>query len=337
MDGRPTSMSADQLAPLVADLHLLTVLAATQSFTETARRLGLSKASVSSRISDLERTAGLTLVRRTTRSVGLTDAGQQLVDELQPAFSRILDGYSSVRDLVGAPRGLIRVTAPVALGRQHLAPCVATFLRQFPEIAIELDLTDRFVNLPAEGFDLAIRHTSTPPETHRAWALCATRSVLLASAAYVAQRGLPGHPSDLAGHDCLLYLSQTGKLGQTGRSHGATWLFEKKAGGKKLKNSGGERVSVPIKGPLKANNSEVLRDALLAGLGIGLLPDFSVPASQSLVEVLPDWQVQGFFGERIYALRAWSPQVPKAVQCFVAHLKANFAGGFPPAAAGCQN
>ncbi|MFM9900803.1 MAG: LysR substrate-binding domain-containing protein [Polaromonas sp.] len=330
-------MSADQLAPLVADLHLLTVLAATQSFTETARRLGLSKASVSSRISELERTAGLTLVRRTTRSVGLTDAGQQLVDELQPAFSRILDGYSSVRDLVGAPRGLIRVTAPVALGRQHLAPCVATFLRQFPEIAIELDLTDRFVNLPAEGFDLAIRHTSTPPETHRAWALCATRSVLLASAAYVARRGLPSHPSDLAGHDCLLYLSQTGKLGHTGRSHGATWLFEKKAGGKKLKNSGGERVSVPIKGPLKANNSEVLRDALLAGLGIGLLPDFSVPAGDALVELLPDWQVQGFFGERIYALRAWSPQVPKAVQCFVAHLQANFVGGFPPAAAGCQN
>ena len=330
-------MSADQLAPLVADLHLLTVLAATQSFTETARRLGLSKASVSSRISELERTAGITLVRRTTRSVGLTEAGQQLVDELQPAFSRILDGYSSVRDLVGAPRGLIRVTAPVALGRQHLAPCVATFLQQFPEIVIELDLTDRFVNLPAEGFDLAVRHTSTPPETHRAWALCATRSVLLASAAYVNQRGLPSHPSDLAGHDCLLYLSQTGKLGQTSRSHGATWLFEKKAGGKKLKGSGAERVSVAIKGPLKANNSEVLRDALLVGLGIGLLPDFSVPAGDALVEVLPDWQVQGFFGERIYALRVWSPQVPKAVQCFVAHLQANFAGGFTPAAAGCQN
>ncbi len=332
-------MSSDQLAPLVADLHLLTVLADTHSFTETARRLGLSKASVSSRISELERTAGLTLVRRTTRSVGLTEAGQQLVDELQPAFSRILDGYSSVRDLVGAPRGLIRVTAPVALGRQHLAPCVAQFLRQFPEISIELDLTDRFVNLPAEGFDLAIRHTSAPPDTHRAWALCGTRSVLLASADYVARRGLPAHPSDLAEHDCLLYLSQTGKLGQTGRSQGASWLFEKKVAAKKLKNEPGiaERVSVPIKGPLKANNSEVLREALLAGLGVGLLPDFSVPAGDALVEVLPDWQVQGFFGERVYALRAWSPQVPKAVQCFVAHLQANFAGGFTPSAAACQN
>jgi DNA-binding transcriptional LysR family regulator len=331
-------MSTDQLAPLVADLHLLTVLAATQSFTETARRLGLSKASVSSRLSELERTAGLTLVRRTTRSVGLTEAGQQLVDALQPAFSRILDGYSSVRDLVGAPRGLVRVTAPVALGRQHLGPCVATFLQQFPEISIEMDLTDRFVNLPAEGFDLAIRHTSTPPETHRAWVLCSSRSVLLASADYVARRGMPTHPSALAGHDCLLYLSQTGKLGQTHRSHGATWLFEKKAATHKLKSSSSaERVSVSIKGPLKANNSEVLRDALLAGLGIGLLPDFSVPVGDALVEVLPDWRVQGFFGERIYALRAWSPQVPKSVQCFVAHLQANFAEGFAPKVAGRRN
>jgi DNA-binding transcriptional LysR family regulator len=241
-----------------------------------------------------------------------------------------------VRDLVGAPRGLIRVTAPVALGRQHLGPCVAAFLQQFPEIAIEMDLTDRFVNLAAEGFDLAIRHTSTPPETHRAWVLCPSRSVLLAGADYVARRGVPSHPSELAGHDCLLYLSQTGKLGQAHRSHGATWLFEKKAATHKLKSSSSnaERVSVSIKGPLKANNSEVLRDALLAGLGIGLLPDFSVPAGDALVEVLPGWRVQGFFGEHIYALRAWSPQVPKAVQCFVAHLQASFAEGFPPTVAG---
>ena len=95
-----------------------------------------------------------------------------------------------------------------------------------------------------------------------------------------------------------------------------------------------ERVGVHITGSLKANNSEVLRDALLAGLGIGLLPDFSVPdaASESesapLVPVLPDWQVQGFFGDRIYALRPWSAQVPKAVQCLVEHLRQSFARGF---------
>jgi DNA-binding transcriptional LysR family regulator len=191
-------MSSDQLSPLVADLHLLTVLAATRSFTETARRLGASKASVSMRISELERAAGVTLVRRTTRSVGLTEAGQQLVNGMQPAFNRISESYTAVKDLVGTPRGLIRVTAPVALGRQHLAPFVAAFLKRFPDIHIELELTDRFVNLANEGFDLAIRHTNAPPETHVAWVLCETRSILLASPDYLARRGVPSQPSELA-------------------------------------------------------------------------------------------------------------------------------------------
>lgn len=318
-------MASDQLSPLLADLHLLTVLAATRSFTETARRLGVSKASASMRISELERTAGVLLVRRTTRSVGLTEAGQQLVNDMLPAFGRISESYTAVKDLVGTPRGLVRVTAPVALGRQHLAPCVAAFLKQFPEIQIELELTDRFVNLANEGFDLAIRHTNTPPETHVAWVLCETRSVLMASPAYLAARGVPTHPSELSAHDCLLYL---------GGGHSANWTFVKTA---RAAKSADERVGVSIRGSLKANNSEVLRDALLAGLGIGLLPDFSLPPANanadgesSLLRVLPDWQVQGFFGDRIYALRPWSAQVPKAVQCLVEYLRAYFVSGFKP-------
>lgn len=315
-------MSTDQLSPLVADLHLLTVLATTKSFTETARRLGASKASVSMRISELERTAGVLLVRRTTRSVGLTEAGQQLVSDMQPAFNRISESYTAARDLVGTPRGLVRVTAPVALGRQYLAPCIASFLKRFSDIHIELELTDRFVNLVTEGFDLAIRHTNAVPETHVAWVLCQTRSVLLASPAYLAQRGVPTHPSELAGHNCLLYLGK----------HTDSWTFVRSAR-KKSAEKIGVNIGVNIKGSLKANNSEVLREALQAGLGIGLLPDFSAAPSLAkcpplLVQVLPDWQVQGFFGSRIYALRPWSPQVPKAVQCLVEHLRGSFARGF---------
>ena len=196
-------MSADQIAPLVADLHLLTVLAATRSFTETARRLGVSKASASMRISELERSAGVALVRRTTRSVGLTEAGQQMVNDMLPAFTQISDSYSAARDLAGTPRGLVRVTAPVALGRQHLAPCVAGFLKAFPNIQIELELTDRFVNLTNEGFDLAIRHTSTPPETHVAWTLCETQSVLVATRAYLSRMGSPQQPQELLGHNSV--------------------------------------------------------------------------------------------------------------------------------------
>ena len=323
-------MSTDQISPLIADLHLLTVLASTKSFTETARRLGVSKASASMRISELERVAGVLLVRRTTRSVGLTEAGQQMVSSMQPAFDRISESYSAARDLVGTPRGRVRLTAPVALGRQHLAPHIATFLKRFPDIHIELELTDRFVNLASEGFDLAVRHTSAPPETHVAWVLCDTRSVLVASADYLQRRGVPAHPSELTAHDCLLYLGD----------HAGSWTFVRNT-----KRKSAERVGVHISGSLKANNSEVLRDALLAGLGIGLLPDFSLPQGAAparggparrgarekpaaLVQVLPDWQVQGFFGERIYALRPWSAQVPKAVQCLVEHLRESFAGGF---------
>jgi DNA-binding transcriptional LysR family regulator len=270
------------------------------------------------RISELERCAGVTLVRRTTRSVGLTEAGQQMVNEMQPAFNRISESYTAARDLAGTPRGLIRVTAPVALGRQHLAPSVAAFLKRFPEIHIELELTDRFVNLANEGFDLAIRHTNTPPETHVAWALCDTRAILLASPDYLARRGVPAHPSELTAHDCLLYL---------GGGHAGSWTFARNA-----RRKSGELVGVNVNGILKANNSEVLREALLAGLGIGLLPDFSLPTRPgrhaALVQVLPDWQVQGFFGDRIYALRPWSAQVPKAVQCLVEHLRESFAQGF---------
>jgi DNA-binding transcriptional LysR family regulator len=345
-------MATDQISPLLADLHLLTVLASTRSFTEAARRLGVSKASASMRITELERAAGVLLVRRTTRSVGLTEAGQQLVNDMLPAFGRISESYTAVKDLVGTPRGLVRVTAPVALGRQHLAPCVAGFLKDFPEIQIELELTDRFVNLANEGFDLAIRHTHTPPETHVAWVLCETRSVLMASPAYLAARGVPTHPSELSAHDCLLYL---------GGGHSSSWTFAKnstsaevtaQAGKRRLRSTAkaaittttsvasaappaDERVGVNIRGSLKANNSEVLRDALLAGLGIGLLPDFSLPPANAdgelpLLRVLPDWQVQGFFGDRIYALRPWSAQVPKAVQCLVEYLRTYFAPGFNP-------
>ena len=302
--------------PSFADLHLLTVLGETRSYTLAARRLAISKASVSGRIAELERSAGVPLVRRTTRSVGLTQAGQQLVDETRGAFERIAQSFAGIRDLAGHPRGLLRVTAPVALGRQFVAPSLPAFLQKYPEVRLELDLGDRFANLAQEGFDLAIRHTQAPPETHVAWQLSPSRSLLVASADYLKRHGRPEHPAELAGHACLLYLRDGG---------GATWSFERGSGRR------AERVVVPVDGPLRANNSEVLREAVLGGLGIGLLPDFSAAghlAPRQLVAVLPEWKPLGFFGDAIYAIRPWAPQVPRAVQCFVDHLKAVFAGGF---------
>lgn len=321
----PRPDAAWMAGPVFGDLHILTVIGQTRSYTQAARRLGVSKATVSLRIAELERAAGVPLVQRSTRSVALTAAGQQLVDDTGPSFTRIEQSFAAVRDLASSPRGLVRLSAPVALGRQHLVPMLAAFLHDYPQIRIELDLDDRLVNLVQEGFDLAVRHAQAAPDTHVAWTLCETRSVLVASPAYLARRGVPRQPQDLAGHDCLMYLR--GAAGQS-------WTLARP----RRRGQPPEQVSVSVAGPLKANNSEALRDAALAGLGIALLPDFSArtPAATAAAQghgaalepVLPDWQPQGFFGGRLYAVRPWSPQVPRAVQCLVDHLRAQFQAGF---------
>lgn len=306
-------MPARQISPVLADLHLLTVLAQAHSFTKAARLLGVSKASVSTRIANLEGAIGVPLVRRTTRSVVLTDAGRQLVEDTEPSFALIEQSLSSVRDLAGNPRGLLRVSAPVALGRQRIAPLLPAFLQRYPEIRLELDLSDRLVNLAQEGFDLAIRHAQSAPETHVVWVLRESRSRLVASHDYLARHGTPQHPTDLSRHDCLMYLRD----GST-----QSWSFVRETGRKR-----GERVGVPVSGRFKANNSEVLREAVLGGLGIGLLPDFTTAEFDvgGLAPVLPDWKPIGFFGERLFAIRPWTRQVPRTVQCLVSYLRECFA------------
>lgn len=303
-------------------VHLLGVIAQLGSLTLAARRLGLSKAAVSQRLAELERVVGLPLAQRTTRSVRLTDAGQQLVDDTAGAFAGIAHSVASVRDLGGQPRGRVRVTAPVALGRQHLAPALETFFTAWPEVRVEMELSDRLANLAREGLDLAIRHTSAPPDNQIAWKLCATRTLLVASSRYLARKGMPADPSELADHDCLTYL----------RPGPAAWLFERaSAVGRARRSTEPKRVSVTVQGPLRANNSEVLRDAVAAGLGIAQVPDFSVAGAihaGELREVLPGWTPVGFFGDAIYAIRPWSPTTPRPVQLVVEHLRAAFAAGF---------
>ena len=308
---------------LWSQVHLLGVIAQAGSFTAAAQRLSLSKAAVSQRLAELERQLGVTLVQRTTRSVRLTDAGQRLVDDTAESFAHIARSVGSVRDLAGQPRGLVRLTAPVALGRQQVAPTLEAFFRDYPEVRVEIELSDRVANLAQEGFDLAVRHTSAPPDNHVAWKLCDSRTLLVAGAGYLRRRGTPAHPAELAAHDCLAYL----------RTGPAQWLFEEVRAGSVRAGREPERISVAVQGPLRANNSELLRDAVLAGLGIAQLPDFSAAAALRagrLREVLPGWRPVGFFGDAIYATRPWSPTTPRAVQVLVAHLRGTLAAGFAP-------
>lgn len=308
-------MKSTITAPLWPHVHALGVIAQCASFTVAAQRLGLSKAAVSQRMADLERAVGVPLLARTTRSVRLTDAGKRLVDETAASFAQIELSLHAVRDLADRPQGLVRVTAPVALGRQQLAPQLEGFLRAWPGIRVELDLSDRLANLAHEGYDLAVRHTSAPPDSHVAWKLCASRTLLVAAPGYLARRGTPTHPDELAAHDCLAYL----------RPGAAVWRFEGRA-----RRSEPQRVSVTVGGALRANNSEVLREAALAGLGLALLPDFSAASALrdgSLREVLAPWRPVGFFGDAIYALRPFSPQVPRAVRLLVDHLRQALSAG----------
>ncbi|MBD8049994.1 LysR family transcriptional regulator [Limnohabitans radicicola] len=309
-------MENQKINTLWTNLHWLSVLAQQGSYTAAAARLGVSKAAMSQRIAELERAAKVTLVQRTTRSLRLTEAGQRLVDDTRASFEQIEQSFAQVRDLAAQPSGLLRVTAPVALARQQLVPLLAEFLKDFPEVRLELDLSDRLSALATEGYDLAIRHTARPPDTHVAWALCSTESVLVATRAYLRKQGEPQTPTDLQAHNCLHYP----------RSQDTpAWTFEPR------NPQGGERVTVPVTGNFAANNSEALREAALTGAGIALMPDFSAQVALrqgKLVRVLPDWRPVGAFAETIYAIRPYAPHVPRAVTALVAHLRQGLAAGF---------
>jgi DNA-binding transcriptional LysR family regulator len=319
-----------RIESLWSHVHALGVLHSAGSLTAAAQRLGVSKASMSQRVAELERAAGVPLVRRTTRSVRLTEAGERLVEATRGAFALIEQGFAGVRDTGGEPHGLLRVSAPVALGRQQIVPRLAAFLRAHPRLRVELELSDRLVSLAQEGFDVALRHTAAAPDTHVAWPLCESRSCLVAARAYLRRAGLPRLPRDLGAHECLHYV----RPGET-----ATWSFEPAAppgrGAAPLGERAGlpaQRVSVAVRGVFAANNSEALREAALAGLGIALLPDFSAQAALragKLVLVLPAWRPVGTFGEHIYAIRPYTPVVPRAVQAFVAYWREALSDGFP--------
>jgi len=308
-------MEKAEIEGLWTHIHWLSVLEEQGTYTAAAARLGVSKSAVSQRISDLEKATGTRLVTRTTRSVRLTDAGLSLTREVRSAYEHIARSFSSVRDQAGEVRGLVRLTAPVAFARQQLVPHLPQFLQQYPQVRIQLDVSDALSSLAAEGYDLAVRHGFQIPETHVAWKLCDTASVLVATRDYLQRHGEPGTPSELSAHNCLFYPRGTDQ---------PAWTFER--GGTHI-----ERLTIPIAGSFATNNSEALRDAALNHLGIALLPDFSAHAALAegkLVQVLKGWTLKGAFADEIYLIRPYSPHVPKSVSALVDFLKAQLAGGF---------
>ena len=222
------------------------------SFSAAARRLGISKASVSREISSLERRLGAQLLRRTTRQMSLTEVG----DVFHERCKRVLEAAEAaelcVSQLQAAPRGAIRVAVPMSFGHLQIAPRLPQFLTRYPNVTVDMDATDRVVDLVHEKMDLAVRIRRPREGSYVLRKLCPIRALLCASPAYLEAHGAPHQPSDVSEHDCLCYHGPT-----------ETWPF-----------STGEIIEA--RGSLCADNGDALRRAALAGLGLVYLPTFVV-------------------------------------------------------------
>ncbi len=277
------------------------------SFTAAARELSVSKPVVSKRIARLEDAFGLRLLNRTTRRLSLTEAGEALYERCRHLASEVEAAESALRPLASAPRGRLRLNAPVSFGVLHLAPCLPDFLRRYPDVEIELTLSDQRVNLVEEGVDLAVRIMDLQDSSLRARKLAPSERILCASPDYLERRGTPRQPEDLKDHDCLTYAYQ--------RS-GKRWAFHDKKGRKR---------QVTVSGPLEANNGDALRSACEAGLGIAHLPDFlageSLKSGQ-LVCLLPDWYDQA--SNSVHAVYPAGRNLSPKVRVFIDYLVERF-------------
>jgi DNA-binding transcriptional LysR family regulator len=246
------------------------------SFSGAANDLGISKATISKAISRLEARLGVSLFHRTSRRLALSEMGRAAA----VSAGRILAEAEAAEAQVTAqsvnPRGLVRLAAPMSFGLAHLAPILPAFLETYPEVSVDLDLSDAVVDLVGGGYDLALRIASLADSSLKTRRVCQVRRLLVGSPNYLDRLGRPNHPHDLAKHACLGYAN----LPSPDR-----WIF--------LHQSGEEAVVTP-KGPLRVNNADALTPALRAGLGLAIQPEFMVwedLAAGRLEVVMRDWSL----------------------------------------------
>ena len=228
-----------------------------KSFSGAARRLGLSKSLVSKQITQLERSVGSRLLNRTTRALSVTEAGAIFYEHCARIVDELEEAKLAVGQLQTAPRGLLRLSVPVAFGRLHIATALPEFLARHPEVKIDMATTDRFVDLAEEGYDLAIRIVDQPAPTLVARRLAPVKRKLVATPDYFARHGTPETPADLEHHNCLTY---------TYFNPQDPW---------RLRGPTGE-ISVRATGNLRVNDDDALSAAVVQGLGVALLPTFII-------------------------------------------------------------
>lgn len=243
------------------------------SFSAAARQLGLTPSAVSRQVARLEAALHVRLLERSTRKLRLTEAGSAAYSRCQTLVAAAREVMALSDTQSATPRGLVRVSMPKAIGRQVIHPLMPAFLARYPEVDVQLIITDRVVDLFEEAVDLAIRPTDAPPPGLAGRPLMQVHHRVCASPNYLRAHGTPQHPRELAQHSCLY-------LGEDERDR--DWRFRKD----------GDEVTVRVSGRYVANHSEVRLDGALQHLGLASLPDFTARqalASGQLVTVLSDW------------------------------------------------
>lgn len=290
----------------LALLQTFVAVAEIGGFTGAAERLGLSRAMASRHVQVLEDRLGVRLLQRTTRRVSLTEAGLGYLERARRLLADFDDAETEVRGERSAPRGTLRVNAPVSFGRAHLAATLSEFMERYPELTVELTVNDRLVDLIEEGYDVAVRIGRLSDSSLIARRLGTVSIRLAASPAYLERHGTPTEPGDLARHSWLgyAYSSGTGTL--------------------RLHHTDGREASVRLQSRLTANNGDVLAEAAAGGAGIILQPVFILApylADGRLLPVLPQWSVPDL---DVHAVHHQSRHVAAKVRAFVDHLTERF-------------
>lgn len=298
--------------PDLEALAIFAKVAETQSFSGAADQLALSKATVSKAVARLERQLQTTLLHRTSRRFALTDAGRSLAARAGLMLAEAEGAVSEALDMSVTPRGLVRLAAPMSFGMAYVAPALPQFLATHPDVSIDLHLSDEVIDLVGGGFDCALRIAALADSSLTARRLRPVNRMLVASPAYLAQRGRPTHPDDLNRHACLCYAYMPTP---------DVWRFS---------NAAGEEVVVRPRGPLRANNSDALTASLCAGLGLFPQPDFIAwkdIADGRLETVMTDWRLPPI---ALHLVAPSSGPRPARVTALMDYLARTFSGPLWP-------
>lgn len=295
----------------VDELSALLAIAAEGSFVGAARVIRRHPTIISKRIASLERRLGVRLLERTTRRVRLSEIGQRLVDRVRDATAMIAEAERDASADAAELRGRLRLSFPAAMGRAWLAPALPAFLARYPRLQVEVDYSERYVDLVAEGFDAAIRLGALEDSRLIARKLAEHRLVLGCSPAYLERFGAPASPRDLAAHNVLEY---------SGPVSASEWRL----------SSGGRREAVTPAGSFRTNDIATMLDAALGGIGIVCAGEWLLArsfASGALIQLLPDWRFELDGG--VHVVRASTQFAPTRTQAFVTWIETLFVEGAP--------